>query len=88
MVRQDKSSPGRVTPKGKRSTPGVSREPVKVGSRFSHLVPILMFALMGVGLAVILANYVVVGFGAPSNWYLLGGLGFILAGIVVATQCQ
>ncbi len=87
-MRQDKSRTGRVTPKGERSTQGVSREPVKVGGRFSHLVPILMFALMGVGLMVILANYVVVGFGAPSNWYLLGGLGLILGGIVVATQYQ
>jgi uncharacterized membrane protein len=66
----------------------VSREPVKVGGRFSNLVPVLMFALMGLGLAVILANYMIVGFGAPSNWYLLGGLGLILAGIVAATQYQ
>lgn len=77
-----------MTPKGERSTSGVSREPVRVGGRFSHLVPVLMFALMGLGLAIILANYVVVGFGAPSNWYLLTGLGLILAGIVAATQYQ
>ena len=50
------------------------------------VVPFLMFALMGVGLIVILLNYVITAFGAPSNWYLLGGLGLILAGIIAATQ--
>jgi LPXTG-motif cell wall-anchored protein len=45
-----------------------------------------MFGLMAVGLLVILLNYVVTGFGAPSNWYLLLGLGMILGGIVAATQ--
>ena len=51
------------------------------------LIPYVMFGLMGLGLLVILANYVVQDhFGAPSNWYLLGGLGLILAGIVTATQ--
>ena len=90
MVRQDKSRPGRVTPKGtssEASGSGVSREPVKVGGgRLAAAVPILMFGLMGVGLLVILLNYVVSAFGAPSNWYLLAGLGLILAGIVAATQ--
>lgn len=89
MVRRDKSRSGRVTPKGTDPTsgPSVSREPVKVtGGRLAGLVPILMFALMGLGLAIILANYVVTAFGAPSNWYLLAGLGLILAGIVAATQ--
>lgn len=85
MVRQDKSRAGRVTPKTDGPS-GVSREPVKVGGRFSQLIPILMVGLMSLGLIVILANYVVVGFGAPSNWYLLGGLGLILGGIVAATQ--
>ena len=85
MVRQDKSRPGRVTEK-KVGPSGVSRDPVKVGGPFSQFVPSLMFALMGVGLVVILANYVVTGLGAPSNWYLLTGLGLILGGIVTATQ--
>jgi len=60
---------------------------VKVGGgRLSAAVPFLMFGLMAVGLLVILLNYVVTGFGAPSNWYLLLGLGMILGGIVAATQ--
>lgn len=46
-----------------------------------------MFGLMGLGLVVILLNYVIEDrFGAPSNWYLLGGLGLVLGGIVAATQ--
>ena len=65
---------------------GVSRVPVKVESRFSHVIPVIMIGCMVLGLVVILANYLVVGFGAPSNWYLLGGLGLILVGIVAATQ--
>ncbi len=67
---------------------GVSRTPVRVrGGRMQALIPYVMFGLMGLGLLVILANYVVQDhFGAPSNWYLLGGLGLILAGIVAATQ--
>lgn len=90
MVRRDKTRAGRVTPKGSgpESGPsGVSREPVKVGGgRLAAAVPVLMFGLMGLGLLIILLNYVVTAFGAPSNWYLLAGLGLILGGIVAATQ--
>ncbi|MGF1596641.1 MAG: cell division protein CrgA [Acidimicrobiales bacterium] len=93
MVRQDKSRQGRVTPKGTRPeavspASGVSREPVRIdgGGRMPALVSVLMFGLMGLGLLVILANYIVEGLGAPSNWYLLAGLGLILGGIVAATQ--
>ena len=98
MVRQDKTR-SRITPKGTApaaassagTTSGVSRTPVRVsnrGRRLQSMVPYLMFGLMGLGLVVILANYVIPGghLGTPSNWYLLGGLGLILAGIVAATQ--
>lgn len=89
---------GRVTPKGTgtaratkpaapapeasgRYTPPIPRS-VKVSPLW---VPILMFALLGIGTLVILVNYT----GAvwtTSNWYLLGGLTSILAGIITATQ--
>jgi hypothetical protein len=48
-------------------------------------VPVLMFAFLIVGALVIIVNYT----GAvwdTNNWYLIGGLTSILAGILVATQ--
>ncbi len=80
----------RTTPSGGHRTPPASTrytppvpQSVKVSPRW---VPVLVFTLLGLGLAVILLNYV--GFlpGEPSNWYLVVGLGFILGGILTATQ--
>lgn len=51
-------------------------------------VPVLMFTLFGVGFLAILLNYSEVLPGAPSGWYLLGGLGAILVGIITATQLR
>ena len=48
-----------------------------------------MFGLMGVGTLVILLNYMGLLPGADdggNGWYLVGGLGLILGGIVTATQ--
>ena len=82
---------GRVTPKGgpvpKSSTKASASVPespqsVKVSPMW---VPILMFALLGVGTLVILINYTD-ALWATSNWYLLGGLACILGGIITATQ--
>ena len=84
---------GRVTPKGgtvrqprpeasSRYTPPVPQE-FKVSPRW---VPILMFTLLGIGLLVIFLNYLGVLPGDTKNSYLLVGLGFILGGIVTATQ--
>ncbi|MGI9597775.1 MAG: cell division protein CrgA [Acidimicrobiales bacterium] len=95
MVRQDKSKSGRITPKG--TTPGssgdvtgasgVSRTPVELDGPSPLLVPVLMFASLVLGTAIILFNYLTEDIlGTPSNWYLLGGLGFVLVGIVTATQ--
>jgi hypothetical protein len=49
-------------------------------------VPVLMFALLGLGLVMIILNYLELLPGSVSNWYLLGGLGLIFAGIITATQ--
>lgn len=84
---------GRVTPKkGKtdgthpgrsgRYTPPVPHE-LKVSPPW---VPILMFSLLGLGVLVILLNYIGVLPGGASNAYLGLGLLVICAGIVVATQ--
>jgi len=95
VVRQDKNKPGRTTPKGTTSTPsvdtpgesGVGRTPVKIDGPSPILVPILMFGTLTLGTAIILFNYMTEDIlGTPSNWYLLGGLGFVLVGIITATQ--
>ena len=48
-----------------------------------------MFTLILLGLAVIFFHYVNIFLPeAESNWWLLGGLGFILGGVVTATQLR
>jgi hypothetical protein len=87
---------GRVTPKGGpvrdagvstgsgRYTPPSVRRDLMPSPRW---VPILMFTLLGLGVVVILLNYVDVLLpGATDNGYLLLGLALILGGIVTATQ--
>ena len=85
MARQDPSK-SRVTPKGTHPTGPSSKEPVTIDPPSPTWVPVLMFVLLGVGTLVILLNYTVEILGMPSNWYLLGGLGLVLAGIITATQ--
>lgn len=85
---------GRVTPKGTRADQPrdsvVTQTSLSAGKGPSPMwVPVLMFALLGIGMLVILLNYVgLLPFvdGAASNWYLLLGLGLILGGIITATQ--
>ena len=91
-----KKSGGRVTPKGgasraggpahpdasRRYTPPVPREQ-KVSPRW---VPVLMWALMGLGALVIFANYSNLVPGETNNLWLWIGLALILAGIMTATQ--
>jgi hypothetical protein len=49
-------------------------------------LPVLMFALLAVGVLIIIFNYLELLPGSTSNWYLLVGLAGILGGIIVATQ--
>ncbi|MGH3849584.1 MAG: hypothetical protein ACRDRT_07770 [Pseudonocardiaceae bacterium] len=74
---------GRVTPKttGRYTPPAVDfRKPSPVW------IPILMFTFLGLGVLIILANYVDLLPGdGPSNAYLLGGLVSITAGFITAT---
>jgi len=75
---------GRVTPKPtSRYTPPIPRAE-KVSPKW---VPIVMFTSLGLGMLVILANYVSLLPGdEPSNLYLLLGLFFITTGFVTATK--
>ena len=78
------SGTGRVTPKPTaRYTPPVPRSE-KVSPRW---VPVLMFGSLGLGMLIILANYVSLLPGdQPSNLYLLLGLVLITLGFVTATR--
>jgi hypothetical protein len=50
-------------------------------------IPAVMIMLLVLGLLVIFLHYVGLFLpGATSNWWLLGGLGLILGGIITATQ--
>lgn len=79
----------RVTPK---STPAASTRYTPPTPHYEDLpsptwVPVLMFTLFALGMLTIFLNYVAILLpGATSNWYLLLGLGFILGGIITATQ--
>ena len=80
---------GRVTPKATSSvdsgryTAPIPKE-YKVSPRW---VPIVMFTLLGLGMLTIITNYLNLLPGDdPSNAYLLGGLGLITAGFIVATR--
>ncbi len=92
---------GRVTPKGGavpraaagrsasssggpasgRYTPPTSAVKLKPSGRW---VPATVFTLLGLGLLTIVVNYM--RDDAASNWVIFLGLGFILSGIMVATQ--
>jgi hypothetical protein len=88
---------GRVTPKGSTNAapkrgggPEPSTRytpPVPTYKKVSPpWVPVLMFGFWGLGIAMIIANYLQFLPGAVSNWYVFAGLGLVLAGIVTATQ--
>jgi hypothetical protein len=86
----------RTTPKGGGPAP-TKRTPPKETARYTPpipksqkvspiWVPILMFTCLGLGMAMIIANYVNLLPGSPKNSWLLGGLGLITAGFVTATK--
>lgn len=88
-----KRTSGRVTEKGTdgKGRPVASTRYTPPADRVMEMpspwyVPAVMFTLWGLGILMIFLNYVELLPGAQSNWYLLGGLGAILTGIIVATQ--
>lgn len=100
--RRKKGSGGRTTPKratgghhvkgdpgaeGRDPVTGRYTAPTPIELKVSPTwVPVLMFALLGLGALVIFLNYLGLLPGATDNLYLLLGLAFILGGIVTATQ--
>ena len=98
MPRRTKEAPGRVTRSAEArkqtapvpSTPTLSGRytaPLPFDYRHSHwLVPTFMLAFFGIGVLMIVLNYIGLLPGAASNWYLLGGLGLIVVGFVISTQ--
>ena len=88
---------GRVTPKGGPAKASRGPGTPAPSSRYTPPVPsykkvsppwwpATMFVPWGLGIVVIILNYVEFLPGSVSNWYVLGGLGLILAGIIAATQ--
>jgi hypothetical protein len=85
-ARSAKEKGGRATPKGTRAsgryTPPIPREQ-KVSPPW---VPIVMFGCLGLGVLMIVLNYLNLLPGDASNGYLLGGLALITVGFIAATQ--
>ena len=81
---------GRTTPKGGRVTPPASARytpPIPREHKVSPMwVPVLMFTLFGLGVLVILTNYLGLLPGNAKNGYLILGLGLITGGFIVATR--
>jgi hypothetical protein len=92
------SAGGASSPTSKRVTPKADQRPSgrytpprtgAVKGPSPRWVPILMFGLWGLGLLVIVLNYMGVLPGSSdggNGWYLVTGLAAILGGIMVATQ--
>jgi hypothetical protein len=79
---------GRITAKGTqpetaRYTPPGTYSQKQISAPW---VPVVMFGLLLIGMLLILCNYVGWVPGGTDNIYLLVGLGFILGGIITATQ--
>ena len=78
---------GRVTSKGTQPSSGRYTPPIpkeyKVSPRW---VPILMFTLLGLGMIMIVTNYLGILPGGAQNGYLIAGLGLITAGFITATR--
>jgi hypothetical protein len=95
MPRRTKEAPGRVTPSADARRQAASGQasggrytaPLPVDYRHSPWwVPAFMLGFFACGLLMIVLNYISLLPSAPSNWYLLGGLGLIICGFAISTQ--
>ena len=79
---------GRTTPKKAVAPTGRYTPPTPKSKKVSPIwVPVVMFTCLGLGVLIILANYVgLMPGGDANNWYLLIGLALITAGFLTATQ--
>ncbi len=90
-------STGRVTPKGGGDDKVEVKSPLTPSGRYTPpvprefkqsplWVPVLMFALLGLGVLIIIVNYTTLMPGGSNNLYLLLGLALITIGFIVATK--
>jgi len=77
---------GRVTPKGTRAGAPADHSMSAGHAPSPTWMTVLLFSLLGLGVAIIFFNYVGWMPGGTSNGFLLLGLGSILGGIITATQ--
>ena len=76
-----------MTPKGSMPSAGRYTPPVPKEYKVSPIwVPILMFSLLGLGMLLIVTNYMGILPGGAKNTYLLIGLGLITGGFITATR--
>ncbi|HXQ62907.1 MAG TPA: cell division protein CrgA [Acidimicrobiales bacterium] len=95
-----KQGPGGATRKGRSTGRATSRavvHPTASSGRYTPPIPKsvkvspkwmgpLILALLVLGALMIVFNYFNVLPGAPTNWYLLGGIALIAVGFITATQ--
>ncbi len=77
-ARGGRTTKRRPPPAAKKAKPGPSK----------LWVPVLMFALLGCGIFVIVANYFGLLIGGENNAFLLIGIGEVTAGFIVATMLR
>jgi hypothetical protein len=85
--RKGRSAGGRTTAPGKpirneRYTPPISKS-AKTSPRWMGISIILLFLL---GVLVVILNYADVLPGGVNNWWLVGAIGAIFAGLILATR--
>jgi hypothetical protein len=73
-------------PKSKSKRSRYTPPPPKKAPPSPPWVPVLMFTGFGLGVLIIILNYLGLLPGEASNGYLFLGLGFITAGFLLATQ--
>jgi len=80
---------GRPGAQGRSTQAGGGRYTAPIPREFRQSppwVPVLILTFFGLGLISILLNYLGLLPGGANNWYLLLGLGLIVAGFIAATR--